>query len=31
MMMTMKGKKKAIVSFAEANTATELASRLGIF
>jgi len=25
MMMTMKGKKKAIVSFAEANTATELA------
>ena len=31
MMMTSKGKKKATVSFAEPNTATELASRLGIF
>ncbi len=31
MMMTSKGKKKAIVSFVESNTATELASRLGIF
>ncbi|MDL5502349.1 MAG: 50S ribosomal protein L23 [Candidatus Methanoperedens sp.] len=31
MMMTSKGKKKAIVSFADPNTATELASRLGIF
>lgn len=31
MMLTSKGKKKAIVSFAEPNTATELASRLGIF
>lgn len=31
MMLTAKGKKKAIVSFAEPNTATELASRLGIF
>lgn len=31
MMMTMKGKKKAIVSFEKPNTATELASRLGIF
>jgi large subunit ribosomal protein L23 len=30
-MMTMKGRKKAIVSFAKPNTATELASRLGIF
>ncbi len=31
MMLTSKGKKKAIVSFEESNTATELASRLGIF
>ncbi len=31
MMLTSKGKKKATVSFAEPNTATELASRLGIF
>lgn len=31
MMLTSKGKKKAIVSFADPNTATELASRLGIF
>lgn len=31
MMLTPKGKKKAIVSFEEPNTATELASRLGIF
>jgi len=31
MMLTSKGKKKAIVSFAESNAATELASRLGIF
>ncbi|NJD75796.1 MAG: 50S ribosomal protein L23 [Candidatus Methanoperedens sp.] len=31
MMMTPKGKKKAIVAFAEPNTATELASRLGLF
>ena len=31
MMLTSKGKKKAIVSFSEPNTATELASRLGIF
>lgn len=30
-MITSKGKKKAIVVFEEANTATELASRLGIF
>ncbi len=30
-MLTMKGKKKAIVVFEEPNTATELASRLGIF
>lgn len=30
-MMTSKGKKKAIVVFEEPNTATELASRLGIF
>ncbi|VVB97157.1 50S ribosomal protein L23 [uncultured archaeon] len=30
-MMTPKGKKKAIVVFAEPNTATELASRLGLF
>jgi large subunit ribosomal protein L23 len=30
-MMTPKGKKKAIVVFEEPNTATELASRLGIF
>ncbi len=30
-MLTMKGKKKAIVVFQEPNTATELASRLGIF
>ncbi|MCX9013535.1 MAG: 50S ribosomal protein L23 [Candidatus Methanoperedens sp.] len=31
MMITPKGKKKAIVVFEKANTATELASRLGIF
>lgn len=31
MMLTPKGKKKAIVVFEEPNTATELASRLGIF
>ncbi len=31
MMLTPKGKKKAIVSFAEPKAATELASRLGIF
>jgi large subunit ribosomal protein L23 len=31
MMMTMKGRKKAIVTFTKPNTATELASRLGIF
>ncbi|MCZ7398795.1 MAG: 50S ribosomal protein L23 [Candidatus Methanoperedens sp.] len=31
MMLTSKGKKKAIVTFEEPNTATELASRLGIF
>lgn len=31
MMLTSKGKKKAIVSFAEKDAATELASRLGIF
>lgn len=30
-MLTTKGKKKAIVFFQEPNTATELASRLGIF
>jgi large subunit ribosomal protein L23 len=30
-MMTTKGKKKAIVVFEEPNTATELASRLGLF
>ncbi len=30
-MLTTKGKKKAIVLFQEPNTATELASRLGIF
>ncbi len=30
-MMTAKGKKKAIVVFEEPNTATELASRLGLF
>jgi len=30
-MMTTKGKKKAIVVFQEPNTATELASRLGLF
>jgi len=30
-MMTSKGKKKAIVVFEEPNTATELASRLGLF
>ena len=30
-MITPKGKKKAIVAFEQANTATELASRLGIF
>lgn len=30
-MMTTKGKKKAIVVFKEPNTATELASRLGLF
>jgi hypothetical protein len=29
--MTMKGRKKAIVTFTKPNTATELASRLGIF
>jgi large subunit ribosomal protein L23 len=29
--MTTKGKKKAIVVFEDPNTATELASRLGIF
>ena len=30
-MLTSKGKKKATVTFEEPNTATELASRLGIF
>lgn len=30
-MMTPKGKKKAIVVFEDPNTATELASRLGLF
>jgi large subunit ribosomal protein L23 len=30
-MLTPRGKKKAIVTFEEPNTATELASRLGIF
>ncbi len=30
-MMTPKGKKKAVVVFEEPNTATELASRLGLF
>ncbi|MDO9097052.1 MAG: 50S ribosomal protein L23 [Candidatus Methanoperedens sp.] len=30
-MFTTKGKKKAIVVFEKPNTATELASRLGIF
>ncbi len=30
-MMTSKGKKKAIVVFEDPNTATELASRLGLF
>jgi len=30
-MLTSKGKKKASVTFEEPNTATELASRLGIF
>ncbi len=30
-MLTSKGKKKAMVVFRESNTATELASRLGIF
>ena len=30
-MMTPKGKKKAIVVFEQPNTATELASRLGLF
>lgn len=30
-MLTPKGKKKATVVFEEPNTATELASRLGIF
>lgn len=30
-MLSSKGKKKATVTFAEPNTATELASRLGIF
>lgn len=30
-MMTPKGNKKAIVVFEEPNTATELASRLGLF
>lgn len=30
-MLTSKGKKKAIVVFQDPNTATELASRLGIF
>ncbi len=30
-MLTSKGNKKAIVVFEEPNTATELASRLGIF
>jgi large subunit ribosomal protein L23 len=30
-MMTAKGKKKATVSFTQSGTATELASRLGIF
>lgn len=30
-MMTPKGKKKATVVFEDPNTATELASRLGIF
>jgi large subunit ribosomal protein L23 len=29
--MTTKGKKKAIVVFEDPNTATELASRLGLF
>jgi len=31
MMITPKGKKKAMVRFEEPNTAVELASRLGIF
>jgi len=31
MMLTSKGKKKATVTFEDPNTATELASRLGIF
>jgi large subunit ribosomal protein L23 len=30
-MLTPKGKKKAIVMFQDPNTATELASRLGLF
>jgi len=30
-MITMKGKKKAIITFEGDNTASELASRLGIF
>jgi large subunit ribosomal protein L23 len=30
-MITTKGKKKAIVVFEDPNTATELASRLGLF
>ncbi len=30
-MLTPKGKKKAIVAFEEPKTATELASRLGLF
>ncbi len=30
-MMTTKGKKKAVVVFEDPNTATELASRLGLF
>nr|AKQ01197.1 50S ribosomal protein L23, large subunit ribosomal protein L23 [uncultured euryarchaeote Rifle_16ft_4_minimus_1523] len=30
-MLTSKGKKKATVTFEKPNTATELASRLGIF
>jgi large subunit ribosomal protein L23 len=30
-MITMKGKKKAIITFEGENTASELASRLGIF
>ncbi len=30
-MLTPKGKKKAIVAFQDPNTATELASRLGLF